>query len=487
MRSLRTAFDGLDECLLRPIPKPLESLHLIDSCHRHILTTSAGSVEERLDESMGVYWPILSLLVGLLAILRAVLAGMQTYENRRFARSRLRSLHRWGPTGHAMLFVPCRGLDLGLEENFHALFEQDHADYEICFIVESRADPACPIIERVMVQYPEVASRVLFVGPAQSSGQKVHNLRVATEHLPPGTKYLAFVDSDARPTRGWLRALLSRLDRPEAGAATGYRWFIPKKASLANHLVYSINCGIASLLGHRSPTLVWGGSWAIRRDMFQWLGIREAWNGTLSDDLVASRVLREAGLRVEFEPAAMVASPLDMSVCQMVNFVRRQYLIGRFYVPGWWAFALASVTFANLVLLGSLGLLGWCLATGSTWLSIPAGIFSVLYLADIFRGLVRQDAALAYFPHLKESLGSARRFDIFGGPLVGLVNWFLLLGSTVGRQITWRDVTYRMCRAGRIRLVRREDPIPRPEPTALESSSLAESNQKDLALTSNLD
>ena len=429
---------------------------------------------------MGVFWPILSFLVGLLAILRAVLAGVQTYEHRRFARSRLSSLHRWGPTGHAMLFVPCRGLDLGLEENLHTLFEQDHADYEICLIVESRADPAYPIIERVMVRHPEVVSRVVFAGPAQWSGQKVHNLRVATEHLPPGTKYLAFVDSDARPSRGWLRALLSRLDRPEVGASTGYRWFIPKKASLANHLVYSINCGVASLLGHRSPTFVWGGSWAIRRDVFQWLGIREAWNETLSDDLVASRVLREAGLGVEFEPAAMVASPLDMSFRQMVSFVRRQYLIGRFYVPGWWAFALASVTFANLVLFGSLGLLGWCLATGGTWLSIPAGVFSALYLADIYRGLVRQDAALAYFPHLKESLGSARRFDIFGGPLVGLSNWFLLLGSTVGRHITWREVTYRMCRAGRIRLVRREDPIPRPESTPPQSSPVAESDQREL-------
>ena len=434
---------------------------------------------------MGVFWPILSLLVGLLAILRAVLAGVQTYEHRRFARSRLRSLDRWGPTGRVVLFVPCRGLDEGLEDNLHALFEQDRADYEICFIVENRADPACPIIERVMGRHPEVVSRVVFSGPAGHSGQKVHNLRMATEHFPPGTKYLAFADSDARPTRRWLRALLSRLDRPEVGASTGYRWFLPTKATLANHLVYSINCGVASLFGRRSPTFLWGGSWAIRRDMFQRLGIREAWHGTLSDDLVASRVFREAGLRVEFEPAAMVASPLDMSFRQVLGFVRRQYLIGRFYAPGLWLFALTFVTFANLALWGSFGLMGWCLATGSIWLPIPAGIFSVLYLSDVFRGLVRQDTALAYFPELKESLGRARRFDIFGGPLFGLFNWFLMLGSTLGRHMTWRDVTYRMCRAGRIRLVRREDPITRPEPRAARMSPVAESNQRDLVGSNN--
>jgi hypothetical protein len=221
--------------------------------------------------------------------------------------------------------------------------------------------------------------------------------------------------------------------------------------------------------------------------MFQWLGIREAWNQTLSDDLIASRMLRQAGLRVEFEPAAMVASPLDMSFRQMVSFVRRQYLIGRFYIPGWWAFALASVTFANLVLLGSLGLLGWCLATGSTWSSIPAGFFSALYLANVYCGLVRQDAALAYFPHLKEALGRARRFDVLGGPLVGLANWFLLLGSTVGRKITWRRITYRMCRAGRIRLVHREDPISTSESAAARISPVAKSDWRDPAASNHPD
>lgn len=442
-------------------------------------------VEGQLGELMGAYWPILGLVVGLLAILRAVLTGMQVYENRRFARSRLRSLYRWIPTGHAIVFVPCRGLDLGLEENLHTLFEQDYGDYEICFIVESRADPAYPIIERAMGRHRKIFSRVIFAGPARSSGQKVHNLRIATEHVPRGAKYLAFVDSDARPMRSWLRALLNKIDQPKIGASTGYRWFIPAKASLANHLVYSINSGIAALFGHSSPTFVWGGSWAIRRDMFERLGIREAWKETLSDDLVASRVFRKAGLRVEFEPAAMVGSPLDMSFRQSVGFVRRQYLIGRFYVPGWWAFSLASVTFANLVLLGSLGLSGWCLGTGATWLSVPASIFSILCLTNIFCRLVRQDMALVYLPHLKESLGSARRFDIFGGPLVGLSNWLLLLSSTFGRHITWRKVTYRLRRAGRIHLVSRVDPILRPESRATRMIPFAGSNRRGFVLSNN--
>jgi uncharacterized iron-regulated membrane protein len=53
------------------------------------------------------------VLVGL-ALVQAVLMGLQTWEHRRFARSRFRDLSRCHPTGRAMIFAPCKGLDVGL-------------------------------------------------------------------------------------------------------------------------------------------------------------------------------------------------------------------------------------------------------------------------------------------------------------------------------------------------------------------------------------
>ena len=410
---------------------------------------------------MGAFWISSCLLLALGAIVRGVLIGVQTYEHRRFARSRFDSQCRYRPSGRAAILVPCRGIDVGLEGNLHRLFEQDYSDFEVHFVVEADTDPAYPVIRRVMAAHPRVESGVVFAGRATDCGQKVHNLCVLTDRVPPGIKYLAFVDSDARPSRRWLRALLSRLHRPEVGAATGYRWFVPQAASLANHLVYGINCGMAVLLGHRSPGLVWGGSWAIRHDMFQWLGIRQAWEKTLSDDLVASRVLRQAELRVEFEPAAMVASPVAMSFREMMGFVRRQFLVARFYAPRGWLVALASATLANLAVLASLALAVGGLVTGwpSAW--IPAGVCGVLYLISISCGSMRQDLPRIYFPELDRStLVRARRFDTFAGPLVNLAGTLQLVGSAFGRQVTWRGITYRVLRTGQIQMTAREDPDP---------------------------
>ena len=161
----------------------------------------------------------------------------------------MRGLDRHQPTGRVLLCAPCKGQDLNLEDNLRSLLEQDYDDYEVSFIVESADDPACPMIRRVMAAHPWMSSRLIVAGRATDSGQKVHNLRVATARLSPRIEYLAFVDSDARPRPEWLRMLISRLHRPNMGAMTGYRWFVPERNSTANNLLYSLNCNVMSLFG----------------------------------------------------------------------------------------------------------------------------------------------------------------------------------------------------------------------------------------------
>ena len=47
------------------------------------------------------------------------------------------------------------------------------------------------------------------------------------------SEVFVFTDTDARPPEFWLRFLVGSLNDPAAGAATGYRWFLPFKGGLA--------------------------------------------------------------------------------------------------------------------------------------------------------------------------------------------------------------------------------------------------------------
>jgi ceramide glucosyltransferase len=406
---------------------------------------------------MDAHWLIVYLVLAGLVIVQSLLLALQTWEHCRYVRSCMRSMVSHQPAGRVALFAPCKGIDLDLKANLNALLRQDYDDYEVTFIVESVDDPACSAIRRAMAEHPHVAARVVVAGRATDSGQKVHNLRVATQHISARVKYLAFVDSDARPRPEWLRMLVSRLDEPGLGAVTGYRWFTPERASVANALVYSMNCDVLSLLTRSSHYLIWGGSWAIRRDVFDQIGLRDAWKGTLSDDLVASRLMRQAKLGVRFEPACVAASPLDQSLGQAMAFIRRQYVIARLYTFDWWLFSLVCAMFSNLIWFGNLGVLALSLLTDSPSPWIPVAVSAILYSVTVYRGWLRQGLVKVYFPHWEKASRPIQRFDIWANPLVELAHWIGVSSAAIGRHILWRGIRYHVLPGGQVRKIIRND------------------------------
>ena len=404
------------------------------------------------------------VLLGVLGWVYAILLGCQCWESRRYSRNRHEKLTVVKPTDQRVaVFVPCKGFDLQLADNLKALFHQDHDNYELVFVVESGHDPAYATISELMVQHPQVPSRLVLAGHSTHSGQKVHNLLAATKNLPKDIELLAFVDSDARPRPNWLRCLIFGLSNDKISATTGYRWLIPLRNRLANLLLYSVNSATAALYSPRGPVLLWGGSWAIRRKTFEEIGLREAWQGTLSDDLVASRVIHKAGLRVQFEPRCITASPVDTTIAAAMEFMRRQFLIGRRYSPRMWWTAFAALAVSQLALWGSLALGVGLLAAGHSlgWLGLLN--FVGLYAGTSYRAWLRQDMGRICLPQKKKKLKVARRFDILAGPMLGLLNLTAFFASVCGNCITWRNIRYRIRRGGQIELLGRgKDEVMQP-------------------------
>lgn len=401
----------------------------------------------------------------------AALAGVQfailtwgLWENRRFARARLRKVWPREAEPRVALFAPCKGLDPGLEENMRPLLEQDYANYSLTFLVESADDPACRCLRRLMARYPGVATRLCVTGIATDTGQKVHNLRAATADLPDGVEVLAFVDSDARPRLDWLRRLVARLPHEGVGAVTGYRWFSPTRATAAHGLLYGINTSIASGLGPGGHHLVWGGSWAIRREVFEAIGLRAAWRGTLSDDLVATRLIHRAGLRVDFEPACMVTSPVDGDWRQTLEFIRRQYIIARCYARPWWLLVLAGTTLSVLTFWGGLMVLAAGIWRGAAWTWLPAVICPVYYGATLVRGYQRWLLGRLYVADQSSLMQRIAWLDIWTGPLVTLANWFAILSSVVGSRLRWRGIGYRLGRDGQVLSLQRNETMVHQKP-----------------------
>src|SRR5580693_8814474 len=90
---------------------------------------------------------------------------------------------------------PIKGLDVEAYENYASFCRQDYPEYEIVFCVD-RNDPALPVIEKLIADFPKNNIRVLFGSGREAINDKVARLvRLTTE-----AQYDIFVitDSDVR-------------------------------------------------------------------------------------------------------------------------------------------------------------------------------------------------------------------------------------------------------------------------------------------------
>jgi cellulose synthase/poly-beta-1,6-N-acetylglucosamine synthase-like glycosyltransferase len=347
----------------------------------------------------------------------------------------------------ASVFVPCRGMDQGLRLNLAALFRQHYPAYELVFVSDRADDPALEVARQLSREFEgeTVASaRFVVAGKASDSGQKVHNLRAAVAEADASSEVFVFVDTDARARADWLRALVAPLADEGAGAATGYRWFLPARGGLASQLRSVWNASIASALGPSvGSNFCWGGSTAVRRETFERLNMSERWRGTVSDDYALTRALREARLPIRFVPACLTASVEDCTLPELFEFTTRQLKITRVYAPKLWAFVLVSNLLFVAVFFGGLLLSAGRAAAGLPFVW-PLVVVFVIFLLGLWKAFFRLRAVALV---LEEHHGRLRRdawAHLVLWPLTAALFLYNAAAAAVSRRIRWRGIGYEL-------------------------------------------
>jgi len=296
--------------------------------------------------------------VVILGIVQLLIALSSFFGGRRNDVDELTSMEAEMPS--VTLFVPCCGVEEGLAANLKALAQQDYPNLQLVFVVERADDAAIPFIKRFPV------GELVIAGAAEGRGQKVHNLLAAIDGASP-SDVLAFADSDGRPDPGWLRRLVRKLDRPGVGVASTYRFYVPEPLSFSTLLRSVWNASVLALLGNHDRNFAWGGGMAIRRDVFERIGVVEAWQRALSDDYALTHAVRRAGLKVSFVPDCLVPSYGRVGLLELGSWVTRQTAITRVYWPALFRVAVLHHGLYSAFLLlgpwagGKAGLILWLL------------------------------------------------------------------------------------------------------------------------------
>lgn len=343
----------------------------------------------------------------------------------RFVAERLAASPRRLPP--ASILVPVKGDDEGLRENLAALAAQDYPDFELIVAARTAADIPPGVL-------PSAVKVVLAPGSASAAAsEKVENLLAAVRATRKPTEVLAFADSDGRAGAGWLRALAAALEEPGVGAATGYRWFAPRRASFWAMLRSAWNAVIAGGFGPGDNRFAWGGATAIRRDAFFELRVFERWKEAISDDYALSASVHAAGLRIAWAPGATVLCDDAIGPAALCEWTRRQLAITRCYAPPLWRLAFA----AHLVYCAGMAAVAGAAAAGRPrllWTLVP------MLAPGMAKGWRRAALARSMLPGARVSAVAHTLFT----PLATWMWLVSLIASAIGRTIRWRGRNYRL-------------------------------------------
>jgi cellulose synthase/poly-beta-1,6-N-acetylglucosamine synthase-like glycosyltransferase len=340
------------------------------------------------------------------------------------------------------VLCPCRGMEPGLERNLVSLCEFDHQNYEVFFVLASESDPAYCIAKRVAAS-SHVKASIIIAGKPQNCSEKVNNLRTAIEQLPPEFEVLVFADSDGRPGKSWLHHMVAPLTDSRIGATTTMRWFIPNRTDMPTSLLAAWNASVVTMLGNHQKNFCWGGGTAIRRKLFEEIGMLDVWQYSFSDDYSLTMTLERAGRQIVFLPECLTVSYVQTDFPGLLEFTNRQVSITHVYRPRMWSTAFAThFLYCLTVVIGVILTLQLILASRPAF-HIASLLVLPLLLASI-RGALRVLGAIEALPTARSQIVSQSWIYILpslGVPFLYLVNFVF---SLFARRLRWRGIEYEL-------------------------------------------
>lgn len=309
-------------------------------------------------------WRLVVLLLAIAPLAYYIVAALAAF--RFFTVQRKKTLPEFRPP--VSILKPVRGVDFASYENFSSFCRQNYQDYEILFCVNEMSDPAVPVIEKVMAEFPQREIRILSGATQYGTNRKVNNLALMTKEAKHA--FLVQSDGDVRVGPDYLREVLAPFVDPSVGVVSCFY----RGVAQANLWAELEAVGAASdffagaLLANwmQAVTFALGASVATTKVWLQRIGGYESFANVLADDYEIGNRVHKAGGKVLLsrEPVSTMYPALSfrrfwehqVRWARTVRLVRPASFLGLIVTHGLpWAVAAAVVAPATWIAVGYLG------------------------------------------------------------------------------------------------------------------------------------
>ena len=218
------------------------------------------------------------------------------------------------------ILKPVKGADAESYEAFRSHCIQDYSgDYEIIFGVNDAADPAIPLVQKLIAEFPSRNIRLVICSEVFGTNRKVSNLI----HLLCESKYdyVLVNDGDIHVTREYLSSVMSSFSATDLGMVTCLYRGRPSNTFSSRLEALGISTDFsAGVLTARymedGLSFGLGSTLAMSRSALEKIGGFEAVVDYLADDYELGKRIGDAGLKVQLAPIIVETSVPPYSFSQ---------------------------------------------------------------------------------------------------------------------------------------------------------------------------
>src|SRR6202044_3295962 len=206
---------------------------------------------------------------------------------------------------------PVRGLDPEAYENFASFCRQDYPDYEILFCVGDTSDPALPVLQKLIDDFPQTKIRIIIGSGRVATNDKVAKLARLVEEATH--EHLVISDSDVRVEPNYLRHLVAPLADARTGAVTCFYVSNEEKTWVQRlqdiGMLSDFYPGILVAKQLDGVKFALGPTISTTRSYLQEFGGYASIENKPADDLLIGRLIAEHGREVVLLPYAIATVP----------------------------------------------------------------------------------------------------------------------------------------------------------------------------------
>jgi ceramide glucosyltransferase len=324
------------------------------------------------------------------------------------------------------ILKPLKGTDPQMYASLRSHCVQNYPAHEILFGVTNTEDPAIPLVEQLIAEFPDRAIRLVRCDKNLGVNGKVSSL--AQLAAVAAHDFFLVNDSDIRVEPDYLRRVVIELQEPDTGLVTCLYRGVPADTLASKLEALSISTDF--MPGVLTARQIEGGlrfglgsTLALRKRDLQAIGGFEAIADYLADDYELGRRIADRKLKVKLSESVVETYLPAYSVPEFFSHQLRWARTIRASRPGGYAGLLFTFTLPWAVLTVTL-------AQGANW---AWGLFAAALAIRAAMAMVTARLVLRD--------GNFMR-SIWLLPLRDFLAVFLWLGGLTGRKIVWRGEVF---------------------------------------------